>query len=902
MPRARAVANRKPAKGGAGFALFAERTSDVIVRVDSAGRVTYASPAIRNYGYQPEDVIGLTGAELIHPEDAPKFAANVAALIRGERDDEANRENRFRCADGSWTWMEGNPHLEFDDDGQVCGFVNIFRDITRRRAAEAALAESEARYRLIAENMRDLVICAEIGAGVTYVSPSVRLYGYEPEELIGRRIDELVHPDDLPRVHANRLALLSGDSGSALDWHVRYRTGDGGWVWLEGNPRAIRDASGRVTGAINILRDVTERRAEADQFETAFQQAAIGKALVAIGGQVLKVNGALRAALGYTEEELLARTVGDLAHPEEIGRFEAEHRRLLAGEVESHEVERRFRRADGSYIWAGVTVAVVRNPDGSPKHYVTEVQDLTERHAVAAALAESEARYRLIAENMSDMIFVADLDRRSTYVSPSVRRYGVEPEDIVGLDPAASVHPDDLPRMRAAFEGLLRGEESGRLRWRGRYRSTGGWDWLESSPTLLRDPETGVATGFLDVVRDVGLQVEQEEALAQARADAEAATAAKAQFLANMSHEIRTPLTAVLGFAGLLRDDATVQGAAAGYVSRIQGAGNGLLAIVNDVLDFSKLEAGKFEIRPRPCDVGAICEETVTIYTAQAAAKGLRLGLEAADDLPGRVMIDGDRLRQMLINLVGNAIKFTEAGDVTLRAAPGVATDMLRFEVVDSGPGLDEDAQALLFQRFTQIDGSTTRRHGGTGLGLAICRGLAEAMGGSIGVTSKPGEGATFHLDLPAAKVDLPDEGEAAAPIASIEGARVCLVDDNPANRELGRRILEVAGAEVIEAGDGLEALELLALQPVDVVLMDLRMPGLDGRGALARLRETAGPNQHTPVLAFTADADLAGAGDLAGFDGLVRKPIQPLDMYTAIAAATQWAPQEYEDDHNATG
>jgi signal transduction histidine kinase len=413
--------------------------------------------------------------------------------------------------------------------------------------------------------------------------------------------------------------------------------------------------------------------------------------------------------------------------------------------------------------------------------------------------------------------------------------------------------------------------------------------WMESNPTLLTDPQSGEPTGFLDVVRDVGLQVEQEQALAAARAAAEAATAVKAQFLANMSHEIRTPLTAVLGFTGLLREDPSLSDAAATYVARIAGAGNALLAIVNDILDFSKLEAGMVAVRPRPVRLAEVCGETLAVFCSEAEAKGLDLTFTADPGLPGVVMLDAERVRQILINLIGNAVKFTEAGSVGVLVRPGDVADQIVVEVSDTGQGLDADAQARLFQRFTQVDGSTTRRHGGTGLGLAICRGLAEAMGGEIGVDSAPGAGATFRLTLPAPAADLPAQADEVVNIPGIDGTRVFVVDDNPVNRELARKVLEAAGAEVTEANGGAEAVERLALLPVDVVLMDLRMPGMDGHEALARLRAVAGPNQEIPVLAFTADAEVAGEDNLRAFSGVVRKPVTPLDLYRAIAGATQW-------------
>jgi len=1139
------------------FAFIAEHTSDVIVRINAAGTITYVSSAIRRYGYEPEEIVGTPGDALVHPDDAERLRANSIGLLKGQVDRTARREHRFRAADGQWIWVEGNPHLVFGKDGQVVEVVNIFRDVTHRRALEAAaqtqseqfeaafvhaaigmalvgldgsflkineafcritgypeaemlardfqtithpddlnadldllrqltageidsyrmdkryiratgeqvwvhlsvsmvsgpdgapqhyvsqvqdlseryaaeeaLKASEARYRVLAEVSEDVTTQLNTAGILTYISPGVRSYGYEPEELVGRPMRDLIHPEDLAQAQANFAAILMGGTPTPQERQVRVGTATGDWVWMEGNAQALRDDSGTVLGFATTLRNVSQRREQEALFEAAFEQAAMGKVIVDMDSRILRVNQATCRMMGYTPDQLTGMSLDDLIHPDEDGSDRAHARRLIAGEVDSYESERRYRRTDGTYVWVRMTVGLVRHADGRPKHYVAEIEDLTERHAAEAALKASEERYRLIAENTSDMIIMSDLNGRATYVSQAVRKAGRNPEDIAGRSFAESVHPEDLKALAKAFQRLLRDGRVERVRWRGRddvnggwawlesnpslvrdprtgepigfldvirnvqlqveqeealartaaalhesearyrligdstsdiivmadptgrinfispscakigyapeeligtafvkqmhpddlariwpllrdlppggtaermrwralHKGTGEWVWLESQPTMLKDPATGGAAGFLDVVRNVTRQVEQEEALAGARAEAEDAAAAKSQFLANMSHEIRTPLTAVLGFTSLLKEMRDLPDTATGYVDRIAGAGKGLLAIVNDILDFSKLEAGKFEIRPRPTDVAAVCEESLLLFSTQAEPKGLSLTFEVAPGLPRTAMLDGDRLRQTLINLIGNAIKFTEVGGVTLIVAPGDEAGAVAISVTDTGPGLDEEAQAILFQRFTQIDGSMTRRHGGTGLGLAICRGVAEAMGGSISVESRLGEGATFRLTLPAPAVEAPQELAGEDAPLSIEGTRVFLVDDNATNRELGRRILEAAGAEVHEAADGLEALERLAMLPVDVVLMDLRMPNLDGRGALARLRATPGPNQDVPVLAFTADADVQADGELDGFDGLVRKPIQPLEMYQAIAAATQWP---LEDDEN---
>ncbi|MDZ4372624.1 MAG: PAS domain S-box protein [Phenylobacterium sp.] len=1140
------------------LAFIAEHASDVIVRTNRAGVMTYVSSAIREYGYAPEDLVGRHYRAYAHPEDLGQLIANTESLFAGRKDPDAERLHRFRGGDGRWHWAEGSPHMVRDDTGTVVEIINIFRnvtsrvvqaqaasedarqfeaafryaaigmalvgldgaflrvndafcrivdyapdeiltldfqtltypadlnadleqlrqlragevdsyrmekryvrrdgatvwvhltvsmvrgpegepchfvaqveDLTERRLAEAALKASEARYRLLAENSDDVTVQISLGGAISYVSPAVRAYGYAPEDLEGRPIQALVHPEDIGQAQANLANALMGQPSPNHMRQLRFLSRSGDWIWMEGNARPIRDAAGMPEGFVTTLRNVTEHREQAALFEAAFEHAAIGKSMVDLDGRFLWINEAASRLTGFSRDVVMGTPFQDMAHPDEAGIDAEKIAQLRAGEIASYETERRFRRSDGDYVWVRQTVSLARHADGRPKYYLAEVEDLTERLAAQAALKASEERYRLIAENTSDMIIMSDLDGVATYVSPSVGAAGrepgelqgrsfrdsVHPDDIAALasafgrlqagetiqrvrwrgrdalgdgwvwvesnpslvrDPATGeptgfldvirnvqlqveqeealarahaetqaaaralqesearyrliahntsdiivmaeptgrmtfispsiaslgytpeeligsafikqMHPDDLERVWTELKDLRAGQTSNRMRWRARHKATGEWIWVESQPTMLKDPETGRSVGFLDVVRNVTQQVGQEEELAAARAAAEAAAATKSQFLANMSHEIRTPLTAVLGFTSLLAEMTDLPGPAASHVERIAAAGKGLYAIVNDILDFSKLEAGKFEIRPAPTDLSAVCAESLMLFSSQAADKGLTLAFEPAPDVPAAVMVDGDRLRQTLINLIGNAVKFTEAGGVVLSVAPAGA-EAVAIAVTDTGPGLDAQDQAVLFQRFTQVDGSMTRRHGGTGLGLAICRGIVEAMGGQIDIDSRPGEGATFRLIVPATPVASVAEPADDGRSLSIEGLRVFLVDDNATNRELGRRILEAAGAQVDEAADGAEAVARLAIMPVDLVLMDLRMPGLDGRGALAQLRARRGPNQTVPVLAFTADADVQKDGDLEGFDGLVRKPIQPRDMYAAIAQAAAGPP-----------
>lgn len=754
-------------------------------------------------------------------------------------------------------------------------------------------ADAQTTFELIAEYTNDVVVRVGLDGQLTYISPAIRKYGYEPEAVLAARGLELFHPDDRQSVADNTAALVRGELDPGANRQHRFRKADGTWAMVEGNPRIVFDSEGRPVEFLNIFRDITARweaeeaRQEQSQLlEAAFTHTAVGKALARLDGTFFRINEAFCRITGYSQAEMLKLDFQTITHPDDLAEDLRRLDQLTRGQIDSYAMDKRYVRHDGSVIWVHLTVSMIWSPDGTPKYYVAEVQDLTARMAAEAAVENKQALYRLIADNMTDIIVLCDLDGIVTYVSPSVANSGWVQEALLGRSFVDYCHPDDAPAVEAAFSYLARTGADTHVRWRGRHGVSGDWVWMESRPTLLRDPATHRPTGFIDVVRDVSQAIQQEAALALAKQEAEAASAVKSQFLANMSHEIRTPLTAILGFTQLLRKDSSVTDQAAIHVKRVAAAGKGLLAIVNDVLDFSKLEAGKIEVRTQPTKLAELCEEVLMIFSGLAEAKGLALQFSPAGDLPDLMMIDGDHLRQVLINLVGNAVKFTDHGGVDLRLCSDQAAGQLVIEVADTGPGLDVEAQARLFQRFTQIDGSATRKHGGTGLGLAISRGLVEAMGGSICVASRAGEGACFAIMLPMTPAERSPGATDGAAADLVDAMRVLVVDDNPANRDVVRYILEAGGADVFDAGSGLEALDLLALQPVDLVLLDLRMPGLSGRQTLERLRGVKGPNSAIPVLAFTADAEAVARGDLESFDGMVRKPIDPTEMLRAIAVA----------------
>ena len=756
------------------FRMVTQNSHDPVLHLSLDGEIRFASNAIQRFGYAMDELTGRNAAEFLHPEDLPHFADFVRQLPgRTTLDDlEFNSEFRIRTAAGDYVWVEGNPSLILDADGRVDSYVNGLRDVTRRRETEAALQESEARYRVLAEASPDLVIRCDLDLRLEYASPRLADYGYELESVLGRSIEDMIHPADRRFVALRiREGLERGEMDLTLDRTHRMLTAAGKTVWVESRPSIIRSATGEPVAILAQVRDVTERRAQ------------------------LK------------------------------------------------------------------------------------------------ALEDSELRYRTIAERVTDIITVAGIDGQFRYLSPAIEAAtGYAPEALVGDVWTRHVHPDDRDAATAAYLAIARGDPDAatEIRYRARRRD-GSWVWLESRPAPQRG-EDGRLEAFIDVIRDVSRNVELETDLRTAKEAAERAALAKSEFLANMSHEIRTPLTAVLGFVGVLTDRRDLSEDSRLDLERIDHAGRTLLSIVNDILEVSKLDAGQVMIKRAPCDVRRLTADLIDMFAPQARAKGLSLSLEVSDAVPAAVRIDADRVRQVAVNLIGNALKFTDRGGVRVEVDHAGADARLILRVRDTGPGLDAQQMAVLFKRFSQVDTSVTRRQGGTGLGLAICRGLAEAMDGDIGVESAPGAGACFQFRTPAS----PCAPQVREPIPQpdFDGVKLLVVDDNASNRDLAARIFVNLGFRVDVAASGLEGVAASETVAYDLILMDIRMPEVDGPTAARRIREGAGVSRDCPILAFTADVDAGLDQRFPGlFSGMVRKPIEPAQLISAVAAVLPPSP-----------
>lgn len=385
------------------------------------------------------------------------------------------------------------------------------------------------------------------------------------------------------------------------------------------------------------------------------------------------------------------------------------------------------------------------------------------------------------------------------------------------------------------------------------------------------------------------------DAARDAQASAQAANKAKSEFLATISHEIRTPLNSILGFADLVAGDPGLSPDSRRRLDLINRAGRSLVEIINDLLDFSKLEAGRMELDPEPLAPAVVLRDALAIAGPAAEAKKLALKIEIEGGDEKRLfLLDETRLRQVLLNLLSNAIKFTREGAVTARLE--VSDQRLRFEISDTGIGIAPDVQARLFQRFTQADSSISRGYGGTGLGLAISKALVTRMGGEIGVISAPGRGSCFWVELPAIPAQpTPALDPAASSPADLRGARVLLVDDHHVNRELGYALLTLGGHEAITAEDGATAVSLLRDQDFDLVLMDVHMPVMDGLAATHAIRAMEGPKARVPILALSADVmpEQIARCLAAGMDGHLAKPIVRDDLLAAVARFTAASPQD---------
>jgi PAS domain S-box-containing protein len=576
--------------------------------------------------------------------------------------------------------------------------------------------------------------------------------------------------------------------------------------------------------------------------------------------------------VGTTHADYLGTSVFERYRdrPQEL----AEIRRALAGE----DVDSLLCRA--GLVWE-VRRRPIRHEGGEVSGVITVATDVTERHRAEQALEEVRHRHRMIIQNVSDLLFTIDGEGRIGFASPSSERVlGYRVEEVEGMNWVSLLHPDDEPRVREMTGPIPPGRTSAAIEHRVR-RSDGTWLHMESRATnLLDDPRFGV---WVVASRDITDRLEARVALESARDTAEAATRAKSELLANVSHEIRTPMNAILGMTDLALD-TPLDPEQREYLSTVRSSAEALLTIIDDLLDLSRFEAGRVTVQRVPFSVRATLDDVVRTLKVRADQKGLALTVEVHDQVPEWVSGDPGRLRQVVMNLVGNAVKFTDAGAVAVTARPSEGT-LVRFEVTDTGIGIAPEHLGTVFGVFEQADGGVNRRYGGTGLGLAISSKLVSLMGGSISAQSRVGEGSVFEFtcDLPAAVA-----GEAPAGGAARIGP-VVVVADPPVRSRMAAQ-LESAGHAVVEVATRAGALTTAAALraeggEVAAVVVDISEP----EDAACRRLTGSEVLGGVPVIAVVA-AGRRGDGGLyrkAGYRAYLVRPLGDGDLAGAVEAVT---------------
>jgi PAS domain S-box-containing protein len=729
---------------------------------------------------------------------------------------------------------------------------------------------------------------------------------------------------------------------------VRYVIGRGKRVWLtdpepdpeiDGEPRMrfwagapVRLADGMTVGVLTVmsgapraydkllaarLQDLADGLAEecerariaetADQRDRELRAARnvmaafvssipIGSVMTDRELRVLTATPRWLESLGVTEAQAVGRTLQEVS-AEAFAHFESHFERCLTGEVvKESQVPVLFEGKPG---WVALEMTPWRDEAGQIAGVVSAAQDVTEMVAAIRNLERTQQRLQLATEMANLEVYDIDYKRRSIVRAGKALFKLDKAESKALADAVFSNDTDHLvdPRDRSRVAEAWRRFEVEGAPYEIEYRVARKRDeefWIAEVMQATRN-EDGSFRRLIGAMQDISARKRAERALIEAKEDAEAATRAKSAFLATMSHEIRTPLNGVLGMAqalaaGPLAADQREQ------LDVIRQSGETLLTVLNDLLDLSKIEAGRLELEEADFDIGAVAKGVHAAFSAIAEQRGLVFDLKVTSGAAGVYLGDATRVRQVLTNLISNALKFTEAGRVTVTV--GRKRGALTLTVVDTGIGISRDQQASLFQKFAQADTSTTRRFGGSGLGLAICRELAELMGGRIDVESAEGEGSTFVATLPLRRQGpvapaVPPGAQAAryAP-HSADGAalRLLAAEDNPMNQLVLKTLLSQIGVEPVFVGDGVDAVAAWESGEWDVILMDVQMPRMDGLTAtrFIRERELAQRRRRTPIVALTANAMTHQVNEYlaAGMDGIVAKPIEVRRLFAALDAA----------------
>jgi PAS domain S-box-containing protein len=923
-----------------------------LVEVSSRGEITWASDraleilGVRRVGDRRYDDPGWQCVDFegspIPPEQLP-----VSLVLRTGKP-VRNYVHGIRKPDKSVTMLRVNAGPMYNDAGKLTSVLCSVADVTEELATQRQVEETARRLQLALNATQDGIWDWDLPSGMVNVSERWHTMLGRPALTLATLdlFRSLVHPEDMKGVEQDLAAIFARRS-LTLNREIRMRHTDNTWRWILTRGQVVtwaRDGSPvRMAGThVDIhARKVAERAQRASDEKLSLIASQISGMVYqfkrrADGTYALPyASEGIRQIYGVSPEEVRddATPVLSQIHPDDaemvLNSVETSFRTMQPWRAEFRNIGR-----GGLTRWLSGSAAPSIDPeDSSSTLWNGFVKDVTDRKLQELEITNQKKLFEIFIERTPAS--VAMFDDQMRYLAVSRRwlaEYRLPIESLIG-QPHYEVFPEIGPEWKAIHQRCLAGATESRER-DPFPRADGSIDYVRWEVTPWRRSDNRVG-GLIMFTQVITAQVRAEEELARyaremqqnarelaaARDAADAANRAKSQFLANMSHEIRTPMTAILGFTDMLAEAGLPRSQALDHLATIRRNGEHLLSVLNDVLDLSKIEANRMTVEMielSPCE---IVRDVIAMMAGTAQAKGIRIGGRTGSPrLPRLIRSDPTRLRQVLINLIGNALKFTESGSVQIELDGSPEARRLDIRVIDTGIGIDPDQIDSLFTPFSQADTSTTRRFGGTGLGLAISRRLVELMGGSLTVRSKPGVGSTFvvSFDLTGQSIEWapweelchaearspfepaaadasghdnnghsPSNGVAGPGIAGqLAGLRVLYADDGADNRRLVEFLLRRAGANVSLAINGAEAVDLASREHFDVVLMDMHMPVLDGEGAIRKLRAAG---HRMPIVAVTAEA-MAGDRERClamGCADYTAKPINPATLIGALRRVT---------------
>ncbi|MCH8474862.1 MAG: PAS domain S-box protein [Opitutales bacterium] len=830
--RARGVAERKEGKTVAVTGAFQDISEEVAFRQRLEHQSFFNRSLIENFvsGYSEVDsdgvqidvnpsfcqMLGFTREELLgkqppfpywHPDHHDDIKQKMFNVMAG---DFSTLSLPFCHRNGQTVWVELTPSVIPDPSTgkkRLYGFVrNITQQKENREKMEALSRELESFF----SNSLDFLAIADLQGRFLRVNPEWgKVLGYPNEELAGKDFMRFVHPEDVPATLEAVQKLSAGQEVTSFVNRFRHR--DGCYRFIEWRSTPVGE---KIYAAARDITQRLEQAAELDKTRRQFQSLVenipgITFRCEATGDwKTLYVSHQVDQITGYSETDLLSGKIayGQLILPED--------REAIKKAVEEAsrkdqfwEVEYRIRHRDGTLRWAFEKGSVVKDEAGRVLYLDGFILDITDRKRADEAAKRNEATLKDILESTLSGYWDWDLVKNTEYLSPQFKRmFGYEDHEIPNSPEAWQklILPEDLPVVLKAFERHVQSRGRDRYYSEVRYRHKKGHIvWVICAGRVVEWGEDGMARRMVGCHIDITERKKMEEALRLSMQAADAANRAKSEFLANMSHEIRTPMNGIIGMTDLL-EDSSLDNLQRSYLEVIRSSGENLLGLINDILDLSKIEAGQLSLAEKPFVLVDLLEPVIHAHALEAQEKGIGLHLILDPGLPTIVKGDSARLRQILNNLLANAIKFTDSGEVVLRVGPegpakGASSEQILFAVEDSGIGIRVADQKKIFHRFSQVDGSITRRHGGTGLGLVISKYLAELMQGEISLESEEGRGSTFAVRIPFAQ-----ETTASSPVES-GSLRILLLTDHPAAREALGPFLRHLGFGVKESEDPAE-------------------------------------------------------------------------------------------------